>query len=262
MKLLFLGNSNDTAGAGRGAGRAAGVARALEQEFGEPVELEVRPVWPTEALPGLVEKWLHRYEPDMVFISIPGYWFLYESVPLKLQRRWGPPGRWLARIGFAAADNPAIAGRGPFHALRWLAVRTVGGVTHFEPEQLMDVVEPIMRTVVRTESTALVVRPPNASAGWYTSSFRRRWRDQREARLMSSLTRLCDELHVPRSADDRALAPDETRTHGDRNHREGEAMEFLIKTDAEACIAAWRARGEHPTPPTAMPAERPGLAPA
>ena len=109
MKLLFLGNSNDIPRHKGNPTRASAVATALEAATGQPVELVIKPIWPDELLPGRIERWMRDEHPDLVFFSVPGFWFLYESVPVRLKRRWGAPGRWLARLGFAAADRHLAA---------------------------------------------------------------------------------------------------------------------------------------------------------
>ncbi len=210
----------------------------LEGELGQPVEVTVRPTWPTEALPGLVEKWLDQYQPDIVFMSVPSFWFLYESVPLKLQRWGGPAGRWLARLGLASANTKPLAHRRVYHWFRWAAMRTIGGAPHFEPEEVM-VVEPVLRSVARAESIGLAVRGPQSSAPWSTTSHRRAWRDARQQRLEGRLWPLCEELHAS------LVEPGggQTRTgdyrSGDRNHRTGVAFQAMVEADVRACVAAW-----------------------
>ena len=59
MKVLRLGNSNDTTASVPEELKSPAVANAiLAAASGEPVELVTRMMWPSEQIPGLVEKWL------------------------------------------------------------------------------------------------------------------------------------------------------------------------------------------------------------
>jgi hypothetical protein len=73
MRVLRLSNSDDTAGELSPEVRAWHIAgEVLAAALGEPVETTTRVIWPEPSLPDLVDRWLDRYEPDMVFSRSTG----------------------------------------------------------------------------------------------------------------------------------------------------------------------------------------------
>lgn len=104
IRILRLGNSDDTSPGIPDDQRAyALAAQVLEDAAGQPVETVVRTIWPDPELPGLIDEWLDRYKPDLVFLKVTWYWYGYESVPLRLERRL----RWIGK------RSPALARRQP-----------------------------------------------------------------------------------------------------------------------------------------------------
>ncbi len=74
MKVLWLGSSNDVNDAVPEPQRTIAVAATqFTQATGVPIEVEFRKIWPGPELPALVERWLGRYEPDMVVIHTNSY---------------------------------------------------------------------------------------------------------------------------------------------------------------------------------------------
>lgn len=197
MRYLRFGSSND----GRvevpaELRRAAIVEQRLSEALGEPVESMVRQAWPDERLPGLVARWMDEFQPDLVLLPVGSFSFNYESVPLKLERVLGPLGRPIARIGWKAAETPAIAHRGAFHAARRLAQRTIGGATYFEPEYVLDVMARCIRTIVQHEQAIVVVKGSRGSRDLSVSDRARRRSEERRLAMHRGLQALCSELHV------------------------------------------------------------------
>ena len=132
MKILRLGSSNDTvAQFVAGEPRELVIQRELERQFEEPIDVVTKRIWPTERFPELLSRWLDEENPDIVTVPVIGYWFNFESVPLRLQRRLGRLGERLGSTGKRAADVPWLAHNAAFRAARNAAQRTIGGETYF-----------------------------------------------------------------------------------------------------------------------------------
>ena len=72
VKILRLTNSNDVLST---TNRPEALRQGLEQFLGEPVEIVVKTIWPTETLPETVEKWVAREQPDLVWVGLVNYWY-------------------------------------------------------------------------------------------------------------------------------------------------------------------------------------------
>ena len=161
VKILRLGSSNDTVEQFvAGEPRERVIQRELERQLQEPVTVVTKRIWPTERFPELLSRWLDEEDPDIVTVPVIGYWFNFESVPLKLQRRLGRFGERLGSTGKHVADVPWLAHNAAFRAVRNVAQRTIGGETYFTCDQVISCVHQIVREVVRREGIALIVQGP------------------------------------------------------------------------------------------------------
>ena len=106
---------------------------------GEPVETILKPIWPAENLPDLLDGWVRKYEPDLVLLVISGYWMTFESVPLRLEHRLGRLGKWLGRLGEKSVARGPVAKAGPVVNLRQLARRIIGAEANFTPKQVNEI---------------------------------------------------------------------------------------------------------------------------
>lgn len=194
MKILRITNSNDVT-PGATTSRPARIARALEEHFGEPVEMVVKTAWPNERMPAIVSKWLDEERPDVVWLGINPFWFNYPSVPLRLRRKLGRPGSWLARLGLDAAANPVIGPSRPFRAARNLLLRTIGGDYYFEPEDVLSRVEASIRRILRREGLVLAVWGPFGRSRWSVTRAQASAEQQRQATVARALERLARDLH-------------------------------------------------------------------
>ena len=249
MKVLWLGNSSDQRGRIADADmRANVVARELEAAAGEPVELVVRPIWPDENLPGLVERWMDEVEPDLVMLRTVSFWFNYESVPLRIERLLGPVGKPVKDAGLGLAKTSWLGERALYHWLRRWAQRTIGGDTYFTPDEVIQRQSAVIRAIVRREGVALVANLPKGRADYYPSARIKRRAEVRRRKVHGALARLCDELHVPYHGSEHASYLTETPTTvGDRLH--GDAAEHRRRADDDLphMLEAWRQlRGEGP----------------
>jgi hypothetical protein len=161
MRLLRLTNSNDLQPGVPEAQRAPAITeRIVAAATGESVEVINRVIWPGAELPDIVAGWLERFSPDVLFMRASSFWCTYESVPLRLQRRWGRLGAPLSRVGFKAGGHPTVAANPAFRRVRKLAVRTVGGETYFTPPEATRLVADVLRRVLVQEAIVPIVRGP------------------------------------------------------------------------------------------------------
>jgi hypothetical protein len=238
MKVLWLTNSDDMGDSVPEEQRSFRIAaRLVEAATGEPVEITPRVIWPSPALPDLIDEWIGRYQPDIVLFKINGFWYLYPSIPLQVERMFGRRvGRPIARAGLKAASTPWIAHRAMFHLFRRLALKVMHGATHFSPQEVAELVERCARRIVRREDLGLVVR--GQLAGWSNAP------PGAELFVHRKVTRLCDELHVAYLARDPEgpLLGAEYYKKGDRLHTDARGHEAHARQEAEAITAVWKAR--------------------
>ncbi len=128
-------------------------AKRFTEETGLPVEQICRVIWPAPGLADLVSRWLERYEPEMVVIHTNSYWFTYASVPAKMGRLFGAPGRAAASLGLRAADRPALAQNAVFRTGRKLVVRTVGGDVAIKAVACVEMMDEMVRRIVAQRLT-------------------------------------------------------------------------------------------------------------
>ncbi|MBK6318175.1 MAG: hypothetical protein IPF51_05255 [Dehalococcoidia bacterium] len=198
MRVLLLGSSNDTGSWVRQTEKKHVLAgERLEAELGEPVEWVVKGVWPTPELPGLVERWVEESQPDLVYVNTGSYWFLYRSVPLRVERLLGRVGgERLGDAGARVAKSKRWAYNAPFRFTRRVLQATIGGDTNFTTQQVIDRMSDCVRIAARAEGAVVVVKGPHGKAR--LSARKRAFeRDERERlKLHKALEDLCAELHV------------------------------------------------------------------
>jgi hypothetical protein len=244
MRVLRLTNSNDTQAHIPEPLRASAIAASTTAELiGEPVDTEIRVHWPGPTVPGLLEKWLDRYNPDMVFILASSFWVCYASVPVKLQRRYGSLGLWSSRAGFKAGNNPTVASNPIARKVRQFAGRTIGGEPHFTVDAGMDYVAALLRTVLAREAAIPVVRGPGPTLNARGDARGHTLAAQRADDFDARLADLCAKLHVTYASartisDPTLLGPDGVHDTIDGHHAAGEL-------EGRAMAAAWLAARDH-----------------
>jgi hypothetical protein len=243
VRMLRLSTSDDQRGRVRqGTAAFEVVERSLELEIGQPIESIVRPVWPDSRLPSLIDRWLEQDAPDFVFLRINGFWFNYESVPLRLERRLGPVGRPVARLGRRSGEIGWVSRSRAVRALRRSLLRVVGGDTYFTPEQVVERMEQCIRQILRKEDVQLVVRGtdgriyselPRRSAMAYA---------RRHRQVNDALRHLCEDMHVPYLGGEEMLDERQVRQRlgADRFHRGEEGHRLAGEEEAEAFLRLWR----------------------
>ncbi|MBI5946841.1 MAG: SGNH/GDSL hydrolase family protein [Chloroflexi bacterium] len=240
MRILRLTNSSDLLPSVPEHLRSTRIAESVVAELtGEPVDTAVRVFWPTEELPDIVERWIDRFEPDVLFIRAAAFCCSYESVPLRLERKLGPLGKPIARAAVKASAS-RVGHAGAFHAVRRLAVRTIGGDFNFEPEEATAIIEAVFRRALSHESLVPVMRGPGMardSTGTPAGLLRAQ---RRNAALSAELAKMCQSLHilyapVEDTFDASLLAEDQFHSNEAGQRRQGEMEGRAI---ARAWIAA------------------------
>ncbi|MGI8926551.1 MAG: hypothetical protein ACR2HN_07880 [Tepidiformaceae bacterium] len=238
MKVLWLTNSDDL-----GAGKLPDDLRSYRlaaQRFheltGEPAEMTARVIWPSPALPDIIDGWIERYEPQMVVFRINGFWYLYRSIPLQLERKLGRAAEPVARAGLKLAELPWITHTGAFHLARRVLLRTVGGATYFSGEEIVGVVERCMRRIVQHEEVSLVVRGQISTWTQGPPGIELSVHDQLQA--------LCEDLHVHYLGDrpGQKRVPEDFYSGGDRLHTSDAGHRWFAEREAAAMANAWWAQ--------------------
>ncbi len=236
VRVLWLGNSDDVGDFVPMASRAHVVAaRHVERELGRPVELTVRAAWPDPELPAIVDRWVARYRPELVMFKVNAYWYLYKSVPLKIERSLPWAGRLAASAGAAAGRRRWITERRLYHAGRSLLLDTVGGATHFSVAEVVETVEVVTRRLLQAERTGIVLHP--TLDRWTSNPF-----VQKEAH--DALKRFAADVHVTYLGadpfDPADAPPKDFYGNRDRLHSNEEAAAWLGERQANALLDAWR----------------------
>ncbi len=232
MKVLKLCTSDELAGDIPDESRAYRVAeRVIRERTGLDVETVLQNIWPTDRLPRLLETWVAQHQPDVVLFVVSPYWMTFESVPLRVRRSAGPIGEklgaWMTRVG----ENPRLSPSWPVRLARSASLRLIRGAYPFEPEEVTQVVEESLATLLANEWLEVVVRGPLVALGHHGSR-RSLARAEAGRRKTDHLLRtLCARLHVTY-----VERPEGASHDNDREHFTGD----FVHTDAEK----HRERGE------------------
>ena len=243
MKLLWLGNSQDVEGYLPAVQLAPHlVAKRLTEALGEHVKVEVRPIWPTERLPALLESWVEESRPDMVLLVVPTFWCCLESVPLKIRRRFGRFGAPISNIGLKVADTAWLSSNRLYYAAQRLALRTVGGATNFQPDEVVERMHECIRTVVRNEEIVLLVQGLHGLDEHYTLARRRPWAEARRESIDRRLSDFCSDLHVTYHSyqTEGAFHSDRALRFGDRMHLTPAGQEAVARDLVPRLIDTWK----------------------
>lgn len=199
MRILGLLNSNVRGGDAKIAEQALFPSRMrgpLSDALGETVEITARVAWPSPLLPSVAERWMHEVQPDLVVFPISSFWFLYESVPVRLERKLGFSGRCISSLSLKAAATPWLAHNAAFQSMRRTAQRTIGGSAHFEPDEVIEVATATIRTLLRQERSYLLVIGPSGGDDWATDEASAGRIAARRAHVEGALNALCRSLHI------------------------------------------------------------------
>jgi len=243
MRVLRLSTSQETSGSTPPEARSRAIAeRMLAEATGEPVETVVKFVWPDARLPHAVDRWLEQYRPDIVFLWVSSYPVCKQTAARHLYARHARVASALER----ACAMPLIAHllpRAPgFDVIRRSVRRVVGVAADVEPAEAAEAVEATIRTILRHERLALVVRgspkPVYITAAGGRAAADARWREFFDAVRATSAR-----LHVPYLADDEDATDEHVLAFREPDalhlNAAGHARYGLI--DGQALVEAWRA---------------------
>lgn len=249
LTVLRLGNSQDTAGPIPEEERAHAIgARLLSEAAGQPVTTVQRTIWPAPVLPSLVEGWLDRYQPDIVFLYVASVWTCYESVSLRVRELLGPLGIRASHAFDRLDTRTSLHTRPGMRQVRSLLHHTVGRAAYFEPEEIVERMAECVRLVLRREGPALVVRGPVVPLYVDLPGLRAR-ADARHRQLHLGLQQLCARLHFP-YLDEQVYRPDAEEAllrEPDRLHFNAAGHRVYGAADGAGLIAALRQHGRLPS---------------
>lgn len=254
MKVLKLGSSGVQAERLQSGAVVAHdiAATKLQAALGDDVQMRARFLWPSAGMIPTAKKWLAEFEPDVLYMTIPTFWFAYESVPQRLERRFGRLGKPLASTGLRAADNPKLAHNAVFRAGRRLAHTLIGGDSHFTPGYVVGEIEKLLRTVLaENEGLLVVIHGPQGWNAYHSSKRANRRAEARRLFVDARLRQLSTELHIPYFGTALPLNERGIRieTTGDGLHAGEQSQEFLGDKDfryLHEAISAHRASSKRP----------------
>ncbi len=242
MRILRLANSNDFVSYVSDDKRTYRyVEQAMEALTGEPWETIRKPISPAESLPDIVERWITEFQPDIVYLMVNSYWFNYESVPLKLKRKFGRVGEVVGDAGLAAAGKPWFADRWWFHKTRYFLQSTIGGETPFTPEYVLENMEAVIRRILRHEDVHLVVR--SSLGGKERPDLPKKVQARREVRrqvVAEGMERICEQLNVANLSGKTRRKFDKELRAGDMLHSNEAGHAVAGGREAEFMVAFWR----------------------
>lgn len=243
MRLLRLTNSYDIDPAISAEGNKVSVCdRLLASATGEEVETTVRIIWPDPPLPGLIDRWLDRYEPDLVYLVVTSYWFTYRSPAVRLERVLGRTGKLLSRGGQRVAGQRWLAHNAVFRGLRRGVLAVIGGSTYFSPEQVNASMEECLRLILARENVAVAVRGPRVPFAPEGSARARRRAEERRLVVHRHVKELCARLHVPYLGWDAGVSPQDAPEtfQGDFVHATEDHHAEVGELEAAVLLSAWR----------------------
>ncbi len=246
LKILWLSNSNDNrANLTEGARRPELMAKMLEHEIGRPVTLVTKPIWPSEELPEIIERWMTREEPDIVWLNTSAYWFAYESVPLRLKNRLGRVGDGVSGIGIRAGKDPRFANSATFRLLRKLLQLTIGGDTQLTPQQVVERQTKSARTIARQEHVVLILEGPSGRQNFYASKRSEMRAERKRLYVHSRLRALAQELRAGYCGTDVTLRDlvGELSTQKDKFHMDEAGHATSAKLDFPTLLEAVKTAG-------------------
>ncbi len=243
MRILRLAASDEDQGRVAPGSQSHEVAAALLREAtGEDVETTIRNLWPDDGLPDLVDRWMERYQPDLVLLKVNAFWFNYLSVPLRLDRALGPAGKFIGRAGIRAGEMPVIA-RSPIfrHSQRYL-LRTIGGATYFTPEQVVGSMRECAKRILSHEGVGLVIVGPHSRLNHELTRKAAAAHERRRLHVHTAMKQFCAELHVPFLGQDTLPTRAEVAAMvgADQLHLNAEAAHRGGEEEAAAFLQVWQ----------------------
>ena len=199
MKILGLVSSDSHGGKGNIPKEdlyPAAMQKPLAKALGEPVEVTARALWPNPGVERVVRRWMEEVQPDLVLFSVSSFWFLYESTPVRIERKLGGPGRVISQQSQKVAATPWLAHNRVFQWGRKQTQRTLGGSAWFEPDEVISRSTDIIREVISHEGSYLVVSGPGGGERWAQTEEQRLRSEARRETVDRALVSLCAKHHI------------------------------------------------------------------
>jgi hypothetical protein len=215
--------------------------RVLQEATGSDWETVLKPIWPTERLPALVERWASEEQPDLVLLCLAGYWATFASVALRLERNVPIVGGQLARLARRTAETRMAAESRFTEVVRDLATRVAGVEYNFDPEELVALFEGILRRLLQDERLTIAVRGP----GLTPQKTSRRLQRERAGRYQTwegGIRAVCERLHVVYLQADPLLEDlrSGVRLPGDPAHYTLDGTRVHGRQEGELMARAWQ----------------------
>lgn len=246
LKILWLGNSNDTrASIEEGARRPEIMGAMLEAEIGRPVQVVTRQISPRAELPERVAKWMEEEHPDVVWLYVTRFPFAYESVPLRVHRRFGRGGKKVSGWGVRAGKDPRFANTRLFHWGKLILQHTVGGDAHLPVETVIERMSAAARVVARHESAILILEGPGAQNDYHQGRRAARRAEAKRLRAHEALKALAGELRCSYHGSEAPLRESvgEPNYQADRFHMDEESHVSRAEHGFPALLEAAREGG-------------------
>ena len=249
----MLGNSQDLGEWFEGGKKRHEIVQErLQEEFRVPVEIVVKPFWPTERMAAVSAQWVAESAPDMLYINVTAFPFAYESLPLRLKRVLGRMGPAVGDAGFRFAGSKRWSHNFLFRTARRYGQATIGGDTHFTCQEVVERVSETVRAVLRSENVFLVVEGPLGRGEPELTRRERRRKERRRLDVHHALKHLCEDLHVHYIGSDSQLPPERQhvrgQTVGDGTHFNAAGHARLAEDLYENIRDAWRGHLERTVP--------------
>ena len=243
MKILRLSHSSDTFPVPAPEERSWAIAeRALAEASGESATTVIKPLWPTPGLAAAVDRWMEAERPEVVFLWVSAYWFLYGTIAERLRRILPGPARPLATGAGQLGRLKWLTQSRPLEPVKGLAERVIGTAALLSPDESVAIVEAVIRQILLREECLVVVRGPTTPVYFRTPRHQRRAQDL-TTEVDRRMADLCGRLHLPYIPGARVASVEEEAAlrQADRVHWNKRGHELYGAIEADGMVRAWRA---------------------
>jgi hypothetical protein len=169
---------------------------------------------------------------------------LYESTPVRIERKLGGPGRVISQQSQQVAATPWLAHNRVFQWGRKQTQRTLGGSAWFEPDEVISRSTDIIREVISHEGSYLVVSGPGGGERWAQTEEQRLRSEARRETVDRALASLCAKHHIEYWGQERWAPlrdPEPASLQGDQLHLDREGHRRLAERYFEVSLG-WARR--------------------
>jgi len=185
--------------------------------------------------------WVTEERPDLVMVSLAGYWASFASVALRLERRVPVAGPVLARAARKTAETRLAANSRAAEFVRGLGARAIGAEYCFEVGYLLALFERILRQLLHDERLVVGVRGPTRIPQKATPRIQREC-ERRFWAWHNGMQATCELCTCLPPFDPKASTPaGESRMPGDPSHYTLEGTRVQGQREGELMARAWHA---------------------